>query len=168
MKKFKLLFLIIFLGSITQQIRSQSRLANISDPFLDFTLVSLKGDSIRLSSMKGKVFLLDFWASWCIPCRASNKQLVNLYDKYRDKGFEILGVSLDDNIKNWKRAIGKDNITWLQVIDTNGWEAVAAIKWNIEAIPASFLIDQNGNVVAVDPDKEKLESIVRTLTNLKK
>ncbi len=168
MKKFKLLFLIIFLGSITQQIRSQSMLANISDPSLDFTLVSLKGDSIRLSSMKGKVFLLDFWASWCIPCRASNKQLVNLYDKYRDKGFEILGVSLDENIKDWKRAIIKDKISWLQVIDTNGWDAVAALKWNIEAIPSSFLIDQLGNVVAINPDKEKLESIVRTLTNLKK
>lgn len=143
-------------------------LANISDPSLDFTLVSLQGDSIRLSSMKGKVFLLDFWASWCIPCRASNRQLVNLYNHYKEKGFEILGVSLDENIKDWKRAIIKDKISWLQVIDTNGWDAVAALKWNIEAIPSSFLIDQLGNVVAVDPDKEKLESIVRTLTNLKK
>ena len=79
-----------------------------------------------------------------------------------------MGVSLDENIKDWKRAIIKDKISWLQVIDTNGWDAVAALKWNIEAIPSSFLIDQLGNVVAINPDKEKLESIVRTLTNLKK
>src|SRR5438552_5040416 len=80
---------------------------NITDSRLDFCLPDLKGDSLRLSSMKGKVFLLDFWASWCVPCRFSNKHLVKLYEKYKGKGFEILGVSLDDNTTAWKKAVSK-------------------------------------------------------------
>jgi peroxiredoxin len=139
---------------------------NITDSRLDFSLPDLKGDSIRLSSMKGKVFLLDFWASWCVPCRFSNKQLIKLYTKYKDKGFEILGVSLDDNKNAWKKAIGKDKITWLQINDNGGWDALSAMKWNINAIPASFLIDKDGNVVAIDPEKQELENRVKQLLGL--
>lgn len=139
---------------------------NITDARLDFSLPGLKGDSIRLSSMKGKVFLLDFWASWCVPCRYSNKQLVKLYSKYKDKGFEILGVSLDDNRNNWKKAVNKDKITWLQINDNGGWNAVSATKWNINAIPASFLIDKDGNVVAFDPEKQDLENKIKQLLGL--
>src|SRR5215471_3455887 len=139
---------------------------NIEDSRLDFALPSLKGDSIRLSSMKGKVFLLDFWASWCVPCRYSNKQLVKLYSKYKDKGFEILGVSLDDNRNEWKKAVNKDKITWLQINDNGGWNAVSAAKWNINAIPASFLIDKDGNVVAFDPEKQDLENKIKQLLGL--
>jgi glutathione peroxidase-family protein len=139
---------------------------NIADTRLDFSLPSLKGDSIRLSSMKGKVFLLDFWASWCVPCRYSNKQLVKLYSKYKDKGFEILGVSLDDNRNEWKRAVNKDKITWLQINDNGGWNAISAAKWNINAIPASFLIDKDGNVVAFDPEKQDLEIKIKQLLGM--
>jgi glutathione peroxidase-family protein len=139
---------------------------NIADSRLDFSLPGLKGDSIRLSSMKGKVFLLDFWASWCVPCRFSNKQLVKLYAKYKANGFEILGVSLDDNQNAWKKAVNKDKITWLQINDNGGWDALTAIKWNINAIPASFLIDKDGNVIAIDPEKQELENKIRQLLGL--
>jgi glutathione peroxidase-family protein len=139
---------------------------NIEDTRLDFSLPSLKGDSIRLSSMKGKVFLLDFWASWCVPCRYSNKQLVKLYSKYKDKGFEILGVSLDEKRNEWKKAVAKDKITWLQINDDGGWNAISAAKWNINAIPASFLIDKDGNVVAFDPEKQDLENRIKQLLGL--
>ena len=139
---------------------------NITDSRLDFSLPDLKGDSVRLSSMKGKVFLLDFWASWCVPCRFSNKQLVKLYDRYKDKGFEILGVSLDDNRGAWKKAVSKDKITWLQINDNGGWDAISAAKWNINAIPASFLIDKDGNVIAFDPEKQQLENKIRQLLGL--
>lgn len=139
---------------------------NIADSRLDFALPDLKGDSIRLSSMKGKVFLLDFWASWCVPCRFSNKQLVKLYSRYKDKGFEILGVSLDDNRNAWKKAVNKDKITWLQINDNGGWNALSAAKWNINAIPSSFLIDKDGNVVAFDPEKEELENKIKQLLGL--
>lgn len=139
---------------------------NITDTRLDFTLPNLNGDSLRLSSMKGKVFLLDFWASWCGPCRYSNKNLVRLYAKYKDKGFEILGVSLDDNKNSWKRAVSKDRINWLQINDSKGWDAMSATKWQVDAIPASFLIDKDGNVVAINAENKELEDKIRQLLGL--
>jgi peroxiredoxin len=139
---------------------------NITDPRLDFSLPALKGDSIRLSSMKGKVFLLDFWASWCVPCRFNNKNLVKLYSKYKDKGFEVLGVSLDDNKKAWQRAVNKDKLTWPQINDSKGWDALSAAKWQVDAIPASFLIDKDGNVVAINAEKQELENKIRQLLGL--
>jgi len=153
-------FLLIAIGAKTQVA------PNITDSRLDFTLPSLKGDSLRLSSMKGKVFLLDFWASWCVPCRFSNKNLVKLYAKYKDKGFEILGVSLDDNQNAWKRAVTKDRITWLQINDSKGWDAHSAAEWQVDAIPASFLIDKDGNVVAINAEKKELEDKIRQLLGL--
>src|SRR5437773_12471141 len=116
MKILKTYFLIFCFAVITISAKSQV-IPNITDSRLDFSLPDLKGDSVRLSSMKGKVFLLDFWASWCVPCRFSNKQLVKLYDRYKDKDFEILDVSLDDNRGAWKKAVSKDKITWLQIND---------------------------------------------------
>ena len=145
--------------------RSQA-IPNITDSRLDFSLPDIKGDSLRLSSMKGKVFLLDFWASWCGPCRYSNKNLVKLYSKYKQHGFEILSVSLDDRKNAWKKAVSKDKITWLQINDSGGWDARSASNWQVEAIPASFLIDKNGNVVAINPEKQELENKIRELLAL--
>jgi thiol-disulfide isomerase/thioredoxin len=145
---------------------AQIETPNIADPRLDFSVLKTNGDSLKLSSMKGKVILLDFWASWCGPCRVSNKQLVKLYAKYKANGFEILGVSLDDNLNDWKKAIAKDKITWLQGIDTRGWDAVSASKWQVEAIPTSFLIDKSGNLVAINLEKDELEIKVRALLGL--
>jgi peroxiredoxin len=139
---------------------------NITDPRLDFKLPGVNGDSVQLSSMKGKVFLLDFWASWCVPCRSSNKQLVKLYSEYKDKGFEILSVSLDDKKKSWERAMKKDKLTWLQLNDPNGPAGISAAKWQVYAIPSSFLIDKNGNVVAVDLENQELENKIRELLGL--
>ena len=147
-------------------VKAQGPIPNIADHRLDFTVADIKGDSITLSSLKGKVLLLDFWASWCSPCRFSNKQLVKLYSKYKDKGFEIFSVSLDEEIKDWKKAVAKDKITWVQGIDRGGWDALAAIKWQVDALPSSFVVNQNGDVVAINLEKDDLEKKIKELLRL--
>jgi thiol-disulfide isomerase/thioredoxin len=107
--------------------------------------------------------LIDFWASWCGPCRKANPALGALYAKYRDKGFEIFGVSIDDEKKAWRKAIQADGISWKQVNAPGGWEAPIALEWKLEQIPASFLVDQQGKVIAVDPKKEDLENHLKNL-----
>ena len=165
MKNLRVLFL-IFVCSIAITATAQPPIPNITDHRLDFTVAGLKGDSITLSSLKGKVVLIDFWASWCAPCRFSNKHLVKLYSKYKDKGFEIFGVSLDEETMDWRKAVSKDKITWMQGIDTRGWEATTAIKWQVEALPSSFLVNRDGNVVAINLDKHELEKKIKELLGL--
>ena len=164
MKFLKTFFLVFCITVISISAKSQT--PNITDSRLDFTLPDMKGDSLRLSSMKGKVFLLDFWASWCGPCRYSNKNLIKLYSKYKQNGFEILSVSLDDSKKEWMKAVNKDKITWLQINDSRGWDARSATKWQVDAIPASFLIDKNGDVVAINAERKELENKIRELLGL--
>ena len=129
----------------------------------EVALPSVSGDTIRLSSLKGKVVLLDFWASWCGPCRVSNRNLAKLYSKYKDKGFEILGVSLDDEKAKWKNAIKQDKIKWLQVNEGGGWEAKTALTWNISAIPTSYLIDKDGKLLSMDLEGKELEKALKYL-----
>lgn len=144
--------------------RSQAQqLPNITDPRVYIKLPTVGGDSLSLESFRGKVLLLDFWASWCGPCRVANRKLVKLYDKYRDKGFEIFSVSLDEDKKDWKKAIAKDKITWTQVNDPRGWDAQTAIRWNIFQLPTTYLINKNGDVVAIDLEGRALDDKVRQL-----
>jgi peroxiredoxin len=133
------------------------------EPAYNISLPDVNGNIIDLSSLRGKVVLIDFWASWCPPCRANNKEMVKLYPKYKDKGFEILGVSLDDRQKDWIKAIGKDKIKWLQVNDPGGWDSPTAAKWKLYAIPTTVLIDKEGNVFAIDLEKKQLEAALKEL-----
>lgn len=129
----------------------------------EITLPSLNGDIVKLSDFKGKVILVDFWASWCGPCRASNKHLVKLYNKYKAKGFEIFGVSVDENTKAWEKAVKMDKITWPQVIDKGGWESGTTARWNVAYLPTTFLFDKSGNLIARDLDKVELEKVLDNL-----
>jgi peroxiredoxin len=129
----------------------------------EVALPTANGDTIRLSSLKGKVVLLDFWASWCGPCRVSNKGLVKLYPKYKEKGFEILGVSLDEDLSDWQKAVKKDKINWLQVIDKGGWESGTVNQWRISAIPTSYLINKDGILIAMDLEGKNLEKALQEL-----
>jgi thiol-disulfide isomerase/thioredoxin len=153
----KIIFSIVVIFFITQT-NAQREVANITDPRLQIKLPTVKGDSLTLASLKGKVILLDFWASWCGPCRSSNKKLVKLYEKYKSQGFEIFGVSLDEEKKDWEKAIAKDKINWLQVNDPRGnVNAKTIVDWNISVLPTSFLINKKGDVVAMDLEGKELE-----------
>lgn len=115
----------------------------------DFTLKSPKGETYQLSDLRGKVVLLDFWASWCKPCRAENPNLVNTYNKYKDQGFTVYSVSLDKNLEQWVQAIQQDGLTWpYHGSELKFWNCPVAKDYNVNSIPATFLLDENGNIIA--------------------
>lgn len=115
-----------------------------------FSQVSPEGVPINLSDFKGKYVLLDFWASWCGPCRKENPNVVKLYEKYNNKGFEILGISLDQNRERWLQAIQADKLTWKHTSDLKGWSNEVGKLYEISAIPKTFLIDPKGVIIARD------------------
>jgi thiol-disulfide isomerase/thioredoxin len=153
---------ILFFLSIcfSTMLMAQPKQGQLAD---EIALPSVNGDTLRLSSLKGKVVLLDFWASWCGPCRVANRGLSKLYSKFKDKGFEIYSVSLDEKKEDWLKAIRKDKITWLQVIDPGGWETPTARKWQVEALPTSYLIDKDGRLIAMDMEGKDLEDALKYL-----
>jgi|LSQX01.2.fsa_nt_gb thiol-disulfide isomerase/thioredoxin len=114
----------------------------------EIILPDTKGNPIALSSLRGKVVLIDFWAAWCKPCRIANPKLKELYEQYRDKGFEIYGVSLDRNREQWIQGIKDDKINWIQVSDLRFWNSPVVSLYNVEAIPYSVMLDREGRILA--------------------
>ncbi len=128
----------------------------------DIALPDSKGVITRLSDYRGKVVLLDFWASWCGPCRHSNQGMKPIYKKYQEKGFEIFAVSVDDRASAWQNAIKQDKITWPQVIDNKATANSNMLRvWNVRYIPSTFLIDKEGKIIAVNPDKGELVKLLK-------
>ncbi len=127
----------------------------------DFTLWSIEGNQVSLSDFEGKTVLLTFWASWCPTCRGENKHLVEIYPEYKQKGFEILGVSLDRSRSNWEKAVEKDEITWPQVSDLEGVDSPVATLYGVYATPTTFLIDRAGVIIAKDVRGEGLEGYLK-------
>ncbi|HEY3373325.1 MAG TPA: TlpA disulfide reductase family protein [Prolixibacteraceae bacterium] len=122
----------------------------------DFTMNDPEGKPITLSSLRGKIVMIDFWASWCGPCRKENPNVVKLYQQYHDKGFEILGVSLDRTKEEWVKAIQDDQLKWLHVSDLQFWQNTAARLYSVNSIPQTYLLDKEGKIIAKGLRSEEL------------
>lgn len=135
----------------------------VGDIAPEFSLRNAKDSLLSLSSLRGKVVLLDFWASWCAPCRAGNPGLVRLYNKYKSKGFEVLGVSIDSKKAAWLKAVAQDHIRYKQVNDPAGWNSPVAENYGINQIPTSLLLDREGKIIAIDLGGPRLETAIKQL-----
>ena len=176
-----------FVSNIEKQFARQRALdvVKIGQPAPDISLPSPDGKTYSLSDLKGKVVLLDFWASWCGPCRRANPSVVQTYKKFNNKGFEVFSVSLDGldertkarfgdaeqisqqmerSKKRWVQAIEKDNLLWdTHVSDLRKWDSVPAAQYGVRSIPRTFLIDREGKIAAINPNHYTLEQELQKL-----
>ena len=156
---------IAFIQQFHQQVELERKTA-IGSLAPEITLPDTDGNPRSLSSLRGKVVLLDFWASWCGPCRKENPNVVVAYNKYHDKGFEVFSVSLDKDRDSWLKAIATDKLTWSNhVSDLKYWKSTGAAAYGVTAIPNAFLIDREGKIVAKklrgDALEQKLEEMLK-------
>ncbi|CCG53735.1 Thiol:disulfide interchange lipoprotein precursor [Flavobacterium indicum GPTSA100-9 = DSM 17447] len=134
---------------------------------LEFSAKSPEGKEISLKESMGKVTIIDFWASWCGPCRKENPNVVALYNELHSKGLNIIGVSLDEDASKWKEAIAKDKLTWTHVSNLKGWKDPIAQMYNVDQIPSTFILDEKGTIVAKDLRGEELKAKVKALLGVK-
>lgn len=127
----------------------------------EISLPDTTGKTIALSSLRGKIVLVDFWASWCGPCRQENPNVLRMYERFKDKGFEIYGVSLDGEMHKWKQGIHEDGIHWVHVSDLQDWGSTGARAYAVTSIPATFLIDRDGKIIAKNLRGKELEDKLR-------
>ena len=124
----------------------------------EIALNTIDGKQFTLKNLRGKYVVLDFWASWCGPCRAEMPNVKAAYEKYKGKGFNIVALSFDNKLENWTKAIEDMQMPWIHLSDLKGWKTVAGQIYGVNAIPASFLVDPNGTIIAADLRGEKLEA----------
>ena len=129
----------------------------------EISLKTPEGEILALSSLRGKVVLIDFWASWCGPCRKENPNVKKIYEKYKDQGFEIYAVSLDNNAAQWKGAIAKDGLAWKHVSELLGWKGTVSRAYGVGSIPQTFLLDKEGRIVKTGFRSHELESLIQPL-----
>ena len=126
----------------------------------DFNLSTIDGKSVNLESFKGKFVIIDFWASWCKPCREESPNMVRLYEKYHSKGLEIIGISLDSEKEKWQAAIQRDHLIWNHVSELQGWKGQVSKQYNISQIPFTYLLDKSGKIMAKGLRAPELDAIL--------
>lgn len=147
-----------------EEITKLKKLA-VGQPAPDIIAYTPDNKLVKLSNFKGKYVLVDFWASWCIPCRKENPNIVRQYDAFKDKNFEVLGVSLDNNPGSWMRAIEEDKLTWTNVSDLKAWSSDLVLNYRIKAIPASVIVYPNGHIAAKNLRGPELEAFLQKTLN---
>ncbi len=134
------------------------------DPIPDFTATLLTGEQVRLSDLRGKYVLLQFWGSWCGPCRAENPYLVQLYQRYHDRGLEIFSVGIEQSASAWQRAIQQDEMTWhYHTMEAQDFNGGLARQFNIHSIPTTFLLNPQGVIMGVNHNEEQLAKVLGDL-----
>ena len=137
----------------------------VGDKYVDFIEPNTQGKNISLSDFNGKIILLEFWGSWCGPCREGNHELVRIYNEFKNNNFDILGVASDEKKEFWIEAVKKDSLTWQNVSDLNGDKKIADLIYGVSYYPTNFLIDRNGTIIARDLHgdalRNKLQEILK-------
>jgi len=151
-----------YVQSFHTKVAQISRLA-IGSEAPQIVLNNPDGSTVSLSSLRGKVVLIDFWASWCKPCRRENPNVVRLYNTYKEKGFEIYGVSLDKNKAAWIQAINQDGLKWIHVSDLGFWNSAPVKTYDVSSIPQTYLIDKDGKIIAKGLRGNALEKKLREI-----
>lgn len=136
------------------------KLIKINDDVFNFKLPNQDGKLFDTSKLKGKYYLIDFWASWCAPCRKSFPDLITVYEKFKNKNFDILTVSIDENLEKWKQAILKDKITWNNVIENRDFNGEIVKKYKVSYVPKNFLVNPEGKIIAIEITPEELEKFL--------
>lgn len=147
-------------GQVFARMINKAKVLDIGGEAPIFTAADTAGDNVSLKSFRGKYVLVDFWASWCVPCRHENPNVVKAFNRFKGKNFTIVGFSLDegnDGKEKWLKAIEKDGLPWVQLSDLAGWTSPIAMLYNLKAIPANFLLDPSGKIVAKNLRGEELE-----------